>query len=391
MHDNDSLFAWYDHIASEPTVELRKVLQQQLGIKVNEHGIMHCRWIRSFYKPIDHMLRDPMHVLVSNGVGNANIACLVKAMISLRPPLPLHLMRLFLLKFNLPHRMGKVDGMWLDRKRFGKKFDSFGSFAGQMLTIVPIIYVFLTSVFDDSHAFFEHVECFKLLTWIIGICFLGPDDSVEHVDLLRDLIADYITAFGTLYPGASTPKLHQLMHVVDNIIISQKLLSCFVTERKHRTTKRAALFTFRHIDNTVITDMVNRQCDAVAHNSISLFSETFLISPKPTTLAGMTFHRSKEAALACGLIRAGDILYLSEHCVAQLVCFWKFPSSESIVAEVAMYTPSDAGENRWRATPTKTIIDSSCIVDAVVWSSDGADIFIIPPFRVTLQLIYESH
>ena len=47
-------------------------------------------------------------------------------------------------------------------------------------------------------------------------------------------------------------------HAISDAIRVGKVLSCFVTERKHRATKRAALFVFRSIDNTVATCRIPR-------------------------------------------------------------------------------------------------------------------------------------
>jgi hypothetical protein len=265
------------------------------------------------------MLRDPTHVLISNGVGNANVCCLVKALKDYDITLPM--MMNCISQLTLPCKFGKVDSNWMCRTQFGEKFESFASFVGIMPTLVPIIVAFLTEVVDPSHALDEHKQCFITLSRILGICFRGPDDSVRDDEVLRQLIHKYIDMFGRLYPKASTPKLHQLIHIPHNIEFLWKLLSCFVTERKHRTNKRAALFVVRHMDNAVITDMVNKQCDAVCGNVNSLFSNMFLVSPKEVTLAGMTFERAREAVLPCGMLRIDDLLYVATNIVDRAVCF----------------------------------------------------------------------
>eukprot|EP00959_Pyramimonas_sp_CCMP1952_P397427 8327534-Pyramimonas_sp.AAC.1 len=65
--------------------------------------------------------------------------------------------------------------------------------------------------------------------------------------------------FTRLYPAATKPKFHQALHLPENMRCVGKLLSCFVTERKHRIAKRCALYVFRHIDNTVIKYILSRQ------------------------------------------------------------------------------------------------------------------------------------
>ena len=60
-----------------------------------------------------------------------------------------------------------------------------------------------------------------------------------------------------LHPQTVTPKFHMLCHIVADVCGTGKLLSCFVTGRKHRITKRAALHMFRHIELTVLAVDMN--------------------------------------------------------------------------------------------------------------------------------------
>jgi hypothetical protein len=192
----------------------------------------------------------------------------------------------------------------------------------------------LAEVVDPSHALDEHKQCFTSLSHIVDISFLGPDDAAHYAEVSRQLVRKYIDMFGRLYPKAATPKLHQLIHIPCNIKLLEKLLSCSVAKRKHRSTKRAALFVFRRIDTAVITDMVNRQYDAVCGNVNSLFNRMFLVSPNEVTLAGMTFERAREAVLPCGLLRIDDLLYLTTHVIDRAVCFWKLPDQSVICAQI---------------------------------------------------------
>eukprot|EP00959_Pyramimonas_sp_CCMP1952_P358253 7501357-Pyramimonas_sp.AAC.1 len=73
---------------------------------------------------------------------------------------------------------------------------------------------------------------------------------MEYVDVLDGLLRVHGDMFIRLYPAAARPKFHQALHLLENMRYVGKWLSCFVTERKHRITKRCALYVFRHIDNT---------------------------------------------------------------------------------------------------------------------------------------------
>ena len=70
-----------------------------------------------------------------------------------------------------------------------------------MLTLIPIISCFLSEVIDEGHALLEHRQCFELLEAIVGICFMGSDDAVQHSVLLQKLIGRYIELFAKLYHG----------------------------------------------------------------------------------------------------------------------------------------------------------------------------------------------
>ena len=271
-------------------------------------------------------------------------------------------------------------------KQVREKIKSFSCFAGTMLTLIPIISCFLSEVIDEGHELLEHRQCFELLEAIVGICFMGSDDAVQHSVLLQKLIGRYITLFAKLYPTAAVPKLHQLLHLTDNIAYLQKLLSCFVTERKHRSTKRAALFVFRHIDNTVIKDLVNRMCDSVVHNKNCLFTPEFLVSPKQIQFGEYVLQRAKQALLKCGQIREKDLVYLTTGIVAKVKCFWQHIDQTHICVQAQAY--SNVGYRRWDETDEIIIVDSDNIIDSVIWSKSGNFVYVIPPFRVQLASWY---
>jgi hypothetical protein len=380
-YSNCQVFNMYDRIAATDGDDL-KHLQQCFGLKVNIHGIMADGHIRTFYKPVDHMIRDPMHVLISNGVANVHIANLMRALRRFKKKGKwIEQWQSFLLTFTLPHKHGSVDKSWIARNRFGKKFAHLSSFAGLLLTLIPIVDCWLSQVVKPGHPLHDHAVCFKLLASIVGLCFLGPDDSVSHVEILEKMIEQYIALYVRVYPTAPTPKLHQLLHIPDNIRFLGKLLSCFVTERKHRAAKRASLFVFRGIDNTVISSMVSRQCDAVAGPS-SLFDRTSLINPTNHTVGRICFKRAKSALLPCGVARAGDVVYLIDDRVGHLDLFWG--SGDHICAKLEMYT--NVGDRRWSTVhPTQLFVHSDAIMDCVMYSRIGDEIFIIPPFRSQLQ------
>ena len=106
--------------------------------------------------------------------------------------------------------------------------------------MVPVLLLFLEQF--ASSIIPEHVDAFRTLYHIIGILRMGPEDAMRHTETLRILMQTYVEAIVALYGSYVKPKIHHMFHIVDAMEWTGKLLCCFVTERKHREIKAAAIF-----------------------------------------------------------------------------------------------------------------------------------------------------
>ena len=159
-----------------------------------------------------------------------------------------------------------------------------------------------------------------------------------------------------------------------------KLLSCFVAERKHRTTKRCALFVFRCIDNVVVKDMLSRQCEQIRSGAESLFAQVYLVRPKTYNFAGTMLHRATGAVLPCGAVRAGDLVWLSTDVVAQVTSFWKADCADHTSVQVETYVCLDGRATRWQPNSCTIFVDSADVVSTLIYSrSDRYTVTLIPP------------
>ena len=379
-YTNDEVYASYDRICAAPEDE-RKNLQQLLGLKIDANDLFSNAHLRTIWKPVDHTLRDPMHVFLNNGVVNSEIAHLARA-------LKLHGITIghmteFMMTFTLPKRHGTVSDTWLSRKRFGKKFESLSSFSSILLSVLPIIVCFLSKVVDEHHPLYANLLCLKLLRNIIGIIMMGPTDAMPYVDKLAELLKNHAELFTELYPSAVKPKFHHALHIPENMRYLGKLLTCFVTERKHRATKRAALFIFRHIDNTVTKDICNRQCVAFSGDN-SLFKRQYMHAPKQLTVHGFALKESKIAVLEYGAVQRNDIVYITTDDVCEVIDFWQHADDGVIVVRLRVL--EQRGHDIWsRTSNIERIANVSSIIEAVMWAPSGDNIMIIPPFRVSLR------
>jgi hypothetical protein len=382
INTNEMIFAYYDHIAASCPTD-RPSLRTQLGVNYSPGGLLDDHHIRTFYKPVDHTLRDWLHTLVSGGVCNVECAELIKALGM--HGIGLEVLADFLTKFVLAKRHGKTDATWLSKKRLGKQKKTLQSFAGVMLSIMPILSAFLDDVVSADHPLHDNAVCFRLLTTIVMICSLGPELAMIYIDVLKELIEAHARLYVALYPNAPRPKFHHLFHIVDGMKYLGKLLSCFVTERKHRATKRCALFVFRHIDNTVVKHMLNKQCDALASQH-SLFLSKFLVQPKVVTFMGVEFLHSTSALMHCGIVFTNDLVWTSCGSVGSVIGFWAKRDLINIIINLNVYAP--LGNNRWDPAVVRAMsVDSEDVYDTVMYAPDGDlgnVVRVVPPVRASL-------
>ena len=174
-----------------------------------------------------------------------------------------------------------------------------------------------------------------------------------------------------------------MFHISDNIVFLGKLLSCFVTERKHRVTKRAALFTFRGIENHVITQMLNRHCENLLAKP-NLFRMCYMVNPRRIRFGnGVCAQRANAATLPCGRIHASDVVWFLDNAVGKVVCFWASDVGTNVVVQFRLYEREGDSAVLWRTTDSPMAMSAARdIVDAVMWAPlrDGV-IRVLRPVR----------
>ena len=138
-------------------------------MKYNPRGLLWNIALRQIHRPIDHYLRDWMHILVSAGTANAQTHALAKAMKKER--LPTSLIQTYSLEYKLPAKYGTVSPEWTAAARFDGQ--DFSSFASPMLTLVPIIGAFLVDYVRPRGLMGPHIECWLLLVDILGLLTCG--------------------------------------------------------------------------------------------------------------------------------------------------------------------------------------------------------------------------
>lgn len=341
-------------------------METALGFNYEPHGLLLDRGLRGIYHPASHHIRDWMHTICQDGVANTHMAhCLIvlRDMCDISP----ERVQDFANLCHYPSKLGKLDKHAFSSKRLRK--NTIVSFASTMLSMVMVFQMFLDKFVVSILP--EHVAAFYLLSRIIGILRLGPEDSMEHCDTLRHLMSAHLESFIKLYGEDLKPKMHHLFHVLDGMIWVGRLLACFVTERKHRDVKRSALCVYRHLEHTVLVDLVNKSVQQVVEGR-DLYAPTLLIKPSDCVVQGFSFRFSRCAVLRCGETSAGDLVITDERVVGRVIRFWLKVGEDSPVAELEAYEAVDA-DFRLQSLehPRCVFVDIQSIRESLIWFTES--------------------
>ena len=364
-HTNASVYSMVDKLRVEKDKLNKKnfaALEQALGMNYDEAALLFDNHLRSIVRPTDHCLRDWMHTCLSGGVASTEVARVIHTLGE--HGVGMQQVASYMQKFQLPSCRGKVDTQWLTKARVMDDHVRLAS-ASDLLSIIPILHLFLIEVVNPMGVMRDHIRCFSLLAEIIHIFALGPSGAMACVNQLKSLIANRNSLFVKLYGEFVKPKMHHLFHIPDGMRFVGKLLACFVTERRHRLVKAAALHTFRHFESTVLLDLVNRQVEELSSNAV--FSAARLVSARATTESDISI--SYTAVLRCGECHKGDVLHLANGRVARALAF--FEQNSEVFAHVELLSPT-AQPSDFRFGGFLCFVGAQDVTDILIWAQLSA-------------------
>ena len=335
-------------------------IETKFGFNCVPNGLLLDRSIRTLFKPVEHTLRDWMHIMCSDGVANSGVGEILNAIAAFGYTLAM--VRLFMSQCHLPSKYGKTHEDWLRQSRLHTH--SLTSFAGTMLTLVPILYLFFLEFLGDNDDVKDLFECAKVLHLLCGILSTGPDEPMKHRTTLISLISRLHTLFVSLGFHLK-PKLHHMHHIIDHMDWLGKLLACFVTERKHRDVKDAALHVMRYMEHTVLNDVVNKHCQQIVAGH-DLFEKMCLVNARPN--ADGTVLCAKAAIVVCGKITKGDIIFLADKTCGRAEGFNLI--SGVFFVEVGFLPCIDGDISlRGAVSDRSSFVECADIVDSCIWHS----------------------
>ena len=360
------------------------------GIHHEPHGLLFSDECRSFIRPNTGWLRDWMHVLLVSGVANSEVMQLCLALKSIGVKWPM--VTEFFAKWRLPKCHGKVNPDWFTGKRLGHRDekDMFKGFSGELLTIIPIMMMFLDLVIAPLGVLSNQIECFRLLEQLVKLFSLGAHTSARYVQDIDRIIKEHASLYKECYPDAIKPKWHHLFHVVDHVANLGCLLSCFVTERKHRVMKATANHAFRHYETTLTHEILNRMVDR-AVNSESIYLPEYLIDPRALDgtsirkrcadlqLQPEAVYKASKAVLRCGQISVGDVIMTSNRVVAKLDVILATKSNDGYEILCIVKSMDIDADGTYNQTDRAQAVPSAQVVGPVIWAAEGNRVRVVPP------------
>ena len=384
-HTNESFWEVIDHLRNQKHV-LSKTkfaeLQKYVGVNYDEDTLLYDDSLRSMVKPIDMIVRDWMHTLVSGGVASTEISLVLQLLVE--AGISLGHVTEYSLRFKLPMAKSQPDADWFSEKRIGEEHMRTPA-ASDHISMVCLLNAFLQNVVAPANILNENCECFDLLNNIVEILALGPEESVKHLADLKSLIVQHNKLFSVLYPDHLKPKFHHMFHIVDNVTCLNKLLSCFVTERKHRTMKAAALHSMRHVEHTVTIDIVNRFFE-MARECENMFAASFLLEPRKHNIMHNVVQTSLKAKLKCGNVRAKDFVCVKNLSrVGRVIRFMSV--DENIYVQVSTRAMLNQASCLYsNVADDVSFIDASLIVCPLTWAVyDNNSIRVLWPFHLAIS------
>ncbi len=240
-----------------------------------------------------------------------------------------------------------------------------------MLTIAPLLLAFLEDVMEPRGLIGQEIRCYRNLVRVLEICSFGPRKAAEHCAELRQTIVDHHNDYRELYPDFIKPKFHSMLHIAENVEFLGLLLSCFVTERKHRVVKRAGLWTFRNYEHTLTANVVQSEIERLKAGPL------FAIESLGPTTTRSGIATSTVASFPFGEVRKGDLVACRGRRIVQVERFWS--NGDEIIAHARPLVHTD--EPRWWTPPVDefVFVSSSELVRAVTWLEKGGRYRVILP------------
>lgn len=351
-------------------------LERSLGITYDPYALIFDAALRHVVLPVTHYIRDWMHVIAGHGVGGTHLAVLFQELT--RNRITYDMIQQYVIAYTLPKAHGAVKPVLFSSKHVDD--DHLRVFASEFLTMVPLMQAFMHDVVQPLGIMADHIACLDHLGAILDVLQSGPVSASRRRDELSRLVNQHHATFVALYgPGACKPKFHHMMHLHDHSARLGCIISCFVTERKHKVVKSTGTWSFNKYEHTVTRSVLFKQLQALSDTAF--YDEASVLNGDKTSADGVELVRATAARLACGEIRRADIVVCQDRSVVEIIGFLKLSGVPVVMAYGIRLVPTHVPTEWSRTGAAEHVFDASHIVKPMVFAPRNRDVIRIlrPP------------
>ena len=162
------------------------------------------------------------------------------------------------------------------------------------------------------------------------------------------------------------------MRVHEHAASLGKVLSCFVTERKHRTVKACGTWAFGKCEHIVLRSMLYKQVVSLGDEGV--FANESSVRPKEVDVDGISVQRAVAVRLRCGEVRKGDTVSLADGTVHKVDFFSSISNNGTICGHTLKLVARDR-RDEWDTTgAVPTVSIAADIVHVHVFANLGSGI-----------------
>ena len=273
---NSDADIWRDYdalaeaVAGGCTKARLKTLEKSRGMNHNPHGIIADLELRRVALP-SHTTRDPMHVVLANGVMNVEIYLVLEALAKSMPGFSYAVVADFAsCDWRFPRSSGSLAyTLSPAREKSSRKDCLFKASATEVLKLYPILRYFVQTVVLKAGLAREACESFLALCRVVDLMQRTKWHVKDSILRRLDEAIDAFEAIHCAFYGNEhlRPKHHYLFHITEQPRRDRFWLDCYTHERKHQLIKAA----IQDIDNLasyersclkmVLAKTISQQCD----------------------------------------------------------------------------------------------------------------------------------
>ena len=238
-----------------------KLYEQAVGFIHEPFSILHFESLKEAVKPASQYCHDWMHCIMVGGVMNVVLFHLFKAIgMGIYSTLYDYVQAWQWPKFR-NHAVAVRDLFLKKRQTSNNKAKTFKALASELLSLYPVLAMFLCKVILPSGDFALECAAFMALCGLVDLLMVANLGKCTP-DQLKDAVRTFIDACKAAgWEQYFIPKFHWLCHLHCHLKRFGCLPTCWVHERKHRVSKRYS----SDITNTQVMER-SVLGEVVAHN-----------------------------------------------------------------------------------------------------------------------------